>query len=85
MDKKKLKLEDLRLGMLVRRSQLDDIYDTHIILTDVKNLGFDAEGIISYIGENLNKESNAIVLGAESICPIYNDSSELEEDFTYEE
>lgn len=52
---KKLTLDDLKIGMKVKASQLSDILDTYIILTDV-HLVKNILGIGTFEG-NIEKQS----------------------------
>lgn len=50
---KKLKLEDLKIGMRVKDTQLEEIYDTYIILKDAKTLkDGNTLGTIAFIGKS---------------------------------
>ena len=80
---KKLELKDLYIGMEIRdKNQLDGIYDTWIML--VKNKRSDAD-TIGFIGRETNEESDRLFTQNRIICPVYNDSMELEGDIYYEE
>ena len=80
---KKLELKDLSIGMEIRdKNQLDGIYDTWIML--VKNKRSDAY-TIGFIGRETNEESDRLFTQNRIICPVYNDSMELEGDIYYEE
>ena len=73
---KKLELKDLYIGMEIRdKNQLDGIYDTWIML--VKNKRSDAY-TIGFIGRETNEESDRLFTQNRIICPVYNDSMELE-------
>lgn len=79
----KLTLSDLSIGMKVKASQLSEILDTYIILTDVhlvKNpLGIGTfEGIIDSISTEL------IRMTKPNSTLIYNDSYEREDCCEYE-
>ena len=62
MDKpKKLSLEELKVGMVVRSDQIEDIYDIYIIMKDPQGITdeeglYYTEGEITYIGELLTPE-----------------------------
>lgn len=79
----KFTLEDLYIGMEVRdKNQLSHIYDTWIMLvksndSDVYTVGF--------IGKETNAESDKLFTQSNVVCPVYNDSIELEGDIYYEE
>ena len=80
---KKLELKDLYIGMEIRdKNQLDGIYDTWIMLA--KNKRSDAY-TIGFIGRETNEESDRLFTQNRIICPVYNDSMELEGDIYYEE
>lgn len=86
MNDKKYKLEDLKLGMVVSAEQLSEIYDTWIILAKPKNSNYKhGEGVISFIGKEANSESEKLYNGKNIIIPVFNDSTELNEDMYYEE
>ena len=69
LEERKYTLDEIKLGMKVKASQLSEIYDTYIILTDVhlvKNkLGIGTfEGIIDYISPEwtrLTKSNSTII------------------------
>lgn len=80
---KKLTLDDLKIGMKVKASQLSDILDTYIILTDVhlvKNgIGVGTfEGIVDSISNHL------IRLTKPNSTLIYNNPYEREDCCGYE-
>lgn len=79
----KLALEDLYIGMEIKdKSQLSNIYDTWIVL--VKSNDSDAY-TVGFIGKETNIESDKLFTQGNVICPVYNDSIELEGDMYYEE
>ena len=79
----KFELEDLYIGMEIKdKNQLSSIYDTWIMLvksdnSDVYTVGF--------IGKETNAESDKLFAQGNVVCPVYNDSIELEGDIYYEE
>lgn len=80
---KKLELKDLYIGMEIKdKEQLNGIYDTWIML--VKNKRSDVY-TIGFIGSETNEESDRLFTQNRIICPVYNDSMELEGDIYYEE
>lgn len=80
---KKLTLDDLFIGMEIQdKKQLSNIYDTWIFL--IKEKGKDSYEI-GFIGDRTNKESDSLFSRGVNICPVYNDSSEIEGDIYYEE
>lgn len=81
--KNKLMLEDLYIGMEIKdKNQLSDIYDTWIML--VKSNDSDAY-TVGFIGKETNTESDKLFVQGNVVCPVYNDSIELEGDIYYEE
>lgn len=80
---KKLELKDLYIGMEIKdKEQLNGIFDTWIML--VKNKRSDAY-TIGFIGSETNEESDRLFTQNRIICPVYNDSMELEGNIYYEE
>ena len=80
---KKLELKDLYIGMEIKdKCQLNNIYDTWIML--IKNKNSDVYSI-GFIGSETNEESDKLFDQDNVICPVYNDSMELEGDIYYEE
>ena len=79
----KFALEDLYIGMKIKdKNQLSGLYDTWIMLvksdnSDVYTVGF--------IGKETNAESDKLFMQGNVVCPVYNDSIELEGDIYYEE
>ncbi len=79
----KLTINDLYVGMEIKdKSQLSNIYDIWILL--VKNR--DSAGYtVQFIGSETNAESDKLYAQGNVVCPVYNDSLELEGDMYYEE
>ena len=74
----KLALEDLYIGMEIKdKDQLSSIYDTWIML--VKNNNSDVYKV-GFIGKETNAESDKLFTQGNVVCPVYNDSMELEGD-----
>ncbi len=83
MIKNKFRLEDLYIGMRIKdKEQLSGIYDTWIML--VKNNNSDVY-TVGFIGKETNAESDKLFTQGNVVCPVYNDSIELEGDIYYEE
>ena len=79
----KFKLEDLYIGMQIKdKNQLSSIYDTWIML--VKSNDSDIY-TVKFIGKETNEESDKLFTQGNIVCPVYNDSIELEGDIYYEE
>lgn len=82
----KLAISDLKKGMTVRVSQLSNILDTCIILTDTELLpDNDVEGTLVYFGEGNTEEYTSWFHQSKAITPVYFDSSELEDGIVYDE
>lgn len=80
---RKFKIDDLYIGMEIRdKKQLSDIYDTWILLVKNENSG---TYTIQFIGKETNAESDRLFSQGNIVCPVYNDSLELEGDIYYEE
>lgn len=75
---KKLKLEDLKIGMEVEFDQLSDIYDTLILLTSDSYTA--NKGVIKFIGKPGSEEVRSIFKSGKVIAPIYHDSMLLDPD-----
>lgn len=80
---RKLKLNDLSIGMKVKANQLSDILDTYIVLTDVQ-LVKNALGIGTFEGtvDTISKEE--VQLTKPNSTLIFNDSFEREDYCEYE-
>lgn len=79
----KFKIEDLYIGMEISdKNQLSNIYDTWILLVKGKN---DDVYTVQFIGRETNAESDKLFAQGNVVCPVYNDSLELEGDIYYEE
>lgn len=75
---KQYTLQELKVGMQIKdKSQLDSVYDTWIILTKQPD---DTEYTIGFIGKETNTKSDKLFKQGKQICPVYNDSLELEND-----
>ncbi len=81
--KNKFALEDLYIGMEIKdKDQLSSIYDTWIML--VKGVNSDVY-TVGFIGKETNAESDKLFAQGNVVCPVFNDSIELEGDIYYEE
>lgn len=85
MQNLKLRLEDLRIGDIVTRSSLDEIYNVYITLVDSRVTEGDIIGKIAFIGRELGAESDRIAEENDNICAIYNDVDEMEGEVTYDD
>lgn len=80
---KKYTLDDLRLGMKIdNKKQLCEIYDTWIIMTRQSS---NEPYTIEFIGKETTLESDKLFNQGKQICPVYNDSTELEGDVSWDE
>ena len=83
---KKLKLEDLKIGMRVNAIQLDNIYDTYIILNDISfNKNKHTIGTIAFIGETVTDDAANLFTPGASICTIYKEKAYYDGDVDYDE
>lgn len=79
---KRLRLEDIHVGDYVKIEDLDEIYDTMIVV-EFESCE-DSGGIIRYIGTP-SWESTRIIKACKIVCPIYHNSFEIEDGVTYDE
>lgn len=80
---RKLTLKDLYVGMKIKdKYQLSNIYDTWIILT---RKSLDDDYTVAFIGPETNSQSDELFKQNIMICPVFNDSIELEGDMYYDE
>lgn len=79
----RLTINDLYIGMEIKdKNQLSGIYDMWILLVKNKN----SDGYtVQFIGRETNAESDKLFALGNAVCPVYNDSLELEGDIYYEE
>ena len=78
---KKYTLKDLVVGMEIKdKEQLSNIYDTWILLIKDKAA---KNYKIGFIGKETNAESDKLFTQGLSICPVYNESTELEGDISH--
>lgn len=83
---KKLKLEDLKIGMRVKTSQLDEILNLYMILTDSElTESNDVQGTLVYFGDGNSEEYHKWFNQNKPITPVYFDSAELEDGVVYDE
>lgn len=82
---KKYTLKDLKLGMKVKLSEINEIYDTDIILVDTERIGAtDLIGTLVFIGDNAEEYSKWFQQ-TKPITPLYFDSAELVDGVVYDE
>lgn len=82
----KLTLADLKLGMQVKASQLSEIYDTYIILTDTEQLpNGDIIGTLNFLNNTLTNDASHLFKKGAKICPIFKEKEYYEGDVVYDE
>lgn len=85
MSDKRYKLEDLKIGMPVKVSELSNIYNMHIILIGAEWCeDGDVKGKIAYIGEELTEESDNIII-SNKVRGVYNEHLDIEGEVFYDE
>lgn len=78
------RVEDLKVGMIVKIRDLKEIYNTVILLTDITDESCkDRTGRIVYIGEPNTSELDSIFKGLSNFCTIYRIREEV--DGSYEQ
>ncbi len=84
---KKYRIDDLKINMRVKVSELSDIMDTCMLLIDsVKLDDHDVEGTLVYFGPGETEEYTKWFMQSEKgITPVYFDSEEFLEGVTYDE
>lgn len=82
----KLTLADLKKGEIVRESQLNEIYDTCMLLLNSKLLpDGDVEGELIYFGDSDSDEYNNWFFTGNAITPLYFESAECINGVVYDE
>ena len=78
-------IDDIKVGNIVRVSQLQSIYNTHIFLADCKTIerGRDTKGRIVYIGSDVNSESDRILSESSHTYCFYKDGAEDDTDIDF--
>lgn len=80
---RKYRLSEIYIGMkIIDKSQLSNIYDKWIILAKQNE---HEEYTIRFIGDETNTQSDKLFNQGLIICPVYNDSIELEGDVYFDE
>lgn len=83
---KQLTLEDLKIGMRVNAVQLENIYDTYIILNNTyRNKNKHTIGTIAFIGKEVTQEAAHIFVPGASVCTIYKEKAYYDGDVDYDE
>ena len=76
-------LDEIYEGMRIEdKSQLSNIYDKWIILVKTTK---SEDYVIRFIGDETTTESDKLFNMGCIVCPVYNDSMELEGDVFFEE
>ena len=80
-------IDDIKIGDIVRVSQLKNIYDINIFLADctVIDDGEDITGRIIYIGREINKESDNILFSHKRTYCFYQNPLDESEDASWED
>lgn len=82
---KRLALSDLKVGMKVKLSELQNILDTRMILIDTKMISNDdLVGTLVFFGNN-KAEYEKWFKQSRPITPVYFNSEELEDGVVYDE
>lgn len=82
---KQYTIDELRIGMTVRASELKSILDVPMVLTDTKVVdGDDVIGTLAFFGDN-DKEYEKLFKQSRPITPLYFNSEELEDGIVYDE
>lgn len=79
---KRYTLDELKLGMQVTADQLNNIYDTYMLIF-YEHMGDDV-GTLVYFGKDTNEEYEKLFLAGKPMCPIYNIKEEVEGIYSYE-
>ncbi len=82
---KQLEIGDLEIGMKVSTNQLNNIYDTYIILGDSTIVEGNIVGTIVFIGEKIDDSISEIRSKYTHIASVYNESTESGDETYYEE
>ena len=83
MDKPKLRLEDLNIGMKVTVSDLKGIFNKYMLISGITNINLDEVGTLVWFGDVLTDEARKLISsGAE--C-IYFDKEECTGEVIYDE
>lgn len=81
----KYTLAELKLGMQVRKSQLSEILDTYVVLTNTSIIENDIIGKIEFIGEEITEEVAKLRSPKVAITTIYNNSTEIGDNITIDD
>lgn len=79
----KLKLEDLKIGMKVKVSDLLGIYDTYLLVDGITDINKDEVGILVYIGRTLKAETNEMMKNGAIM--LWFDEAEMTGEVFYDE
>lgn len=79
----KLKLEDLKIGMKVKVSDLLGIYDTYMLVDGITNVNLDETGVLVYFNNVLTRETDNLVKNGAVM--LYFDEDEMTGEVLYDE
>lgn len=83
---KRYTIDELKLGMTVRMSELKDILDTHFILIDTRIIdNDDLIGTLVYFGQGDEEDCDKWFKQSKPITPIYFNSEEILYGVVYDE
>ena len=83
---KKYTLPELKMGMRVRMSELQNILDVHMILIDTKIISNDdLIGTLVYAGDGKDENCDKWIKQTKPITPIYFSREEFEDGVEYDE
>ena len=84
--KKKLSFDELQEHMIVRTSQLENIFDTYMLLLNSTLLADgDVEGELVYFGDGKSTDYTKWFKTNATITPVYFDSAEYIDGVTFDE
>lgn len=79
---KRYTLEELKVGMKVAVEQLENVYDTYMLIL-YENMG-DKVGTLAYFGKDTDDEYARLFMLGKPMCPLYNIKEEAEGIYSYE-
>lgn len=79
----KLKLEDLKIGMKVKVSDLLGIYDTYMLVDGITNVNLDETGVLVYFNNVLTRETDNLIKNGAVM--LYFDEDEMTGEVLYDE
>lgn len=79
---KRYTLDELKVGMKVTVEQLQNIYNTYMLIL-YENMG-DKVGTLVYFGKDANEEYSKLFFSGKPMCPLYNIKEEVDGVCSYE-